>query len=1130
MKPPALPALSHELIRASAGSGKTYHLAVRYLALLVRGAEPSSILATTFTRKAAGEILQRVLARLAAAAGENADPQRARLAADLGMKVLPRALVLELLQVVSRSMDRLAIVTIDSFLHRLAGGFRLELGLAASLALVAEDDPQALALRRRAIEAVLADDDLFQMLDLLRRLHQDSPGRSVTNTLDSIFLQLYPLYRQAPDRAVWTKLPASGGGPTDPKILAELAGQLLAAGEIAQHAAAAKQADSRLVKAILDDHQRLHARQWDAFLENGLVPKILKGETTYYNKPWPPEVDKVYQALGAQVRGYFLYHLARRTEAFHELLARFDKHYSALRRREGVLLFSDLPHLLGQELPQHPDLLDTIYYRLDGQLHHLLLDEFQDTSLEQWRVLQPMAQEISAHADGSRTLLCVGDVKQSIYGWRGGCPEIFDLLAQRLHLPDEAVMRWNHSYRSSPVVLDAVNTVFAGLPRLPSLAEYPAAGAWAVDFAPHQSKTPRRPGFVQLLTSPRDPQGDDAADNDDDAHAPDSDGPPSAIPAHDRFVGDFLGDLARRMPGLSIGVLLRRNKKIPLLLHLLRQQGLEASGEGGGLLTDDPGVNLILSALTLADHPGDSAAVFHVRHSPLADELELANTTPQAAESAARKIRRQLLAEGYSALLARWAKILAPHAGPRGLIRLHQLLELAERSRQTSALRPGAFVQAVQNSTVEEPSPAAIRVMTIHRAKGLEFDIVVLPELDQPLLGRPPLAYTVRQDPTGPVEAVYASIIKKALALDPALQHAHQQHEFRQLREELCGLYVAMTRPRHALYMIVPARKQNKSGLGKRRFSYATLLIEAFGIQNEAADVPQILHAQGDAGWHQTVAATMQASGPELASVPLALTDLQVHWPSESAGPRRSWARVSPSSLEQEGLVQAGDLLAPVPHEGAQRGLVMHAWLRRIAWLPPEVPPEVAPEVKSAQPPALPGGTSRLGATQHAEGCCVQSPENAPGNIDDRTLLAIARREAPQQTEAWHQELRAEFRRLLGNPALADALRGPPRDDGWDVELWRERSFAVRHGQRLLCGTFDRVVIRRQAGQVRSVDLLDFKTDFVQPGGANMPQLLARYQPQMEAYRQALSAMLGVEGKTIRARLLFVRAGECREV
>src|SRR5438105_4217005 len=102
--------LEHQLIRASAGSGKTHQLTNRYLRLLARGAEPDTILATTFTRKAAGEILRRVLARLATAAGSLHEAQK--LAKQLEAEAVPDFITL--LRPMVRSLHRVRIGTLDS--------------------------------------------------------------------------------------------------------------------------------------------------------------------------------------------------------------------------------------------------------------------------------------------------------------------------------------------------------------------------------------------------------------------------------------------------------------------------------------------------------------------------------------------------------------------------------------------------------------------------------------------------------------------------------------------------------------------------------------------------------------------------------------------------------------------------------------------------------------------------------------------------------------------------------------------------------------------------------------------------------------------------------------------------------
>ncbi len=102
---------------------------------------------------------------------------------------------------------------------------------------------------------------------------------------------------------------------------------------------------------------------------------------------------------------------------------------------------------------------DSLAFRLDGSIEHLLLDEFQDTSCAQWRVFEPLARAIKAKP--SRSFFCVGDVKQAIYAWRGGMSAIFETLQSTLgDLPEETLTK---SYRSSQPIIDTVNQVFGNL-------------------------------------------------------------------------------------------------------------------------------------------------------------------------------------------------------------------------------------------------------------------------------------------------------------------------------------------------------------------------------------------------------------------------------------------------------------------------------------------------------------------------------------------------------------------------------------------------------------------------------------------------------------------------------------------
>ena len=146
------------------------------------------------------------------------------------------------------------------------------------------------------------------------------------------------------------------------------------------------------------------------------------------------------------------------------------------------------------------DHLLATYERLDARIDHVLLDEFQDTSRFQYRVLDPVMDEVIDES-GTRTFFCVGDVKQAIYGWRGGCRALFDLVEERL--PAGSAVSLDRSWRSSPVVLDAVNRIFTGVAEtMPEAEDAATAETWAHDFHPHEAAHDDRPGVRRVVHRP----------------------------------------------------------------------------------------------------------------------------------------------------------------------------------------------------------------------------------------------------------------------------------------------------------------------------------------------------------------------------------------------------------------------------------------------------------------------------------------------------------------------------------------------------------------------------------------------------------------------------------------------------
>jgi ATP-dependent exoDNAse (exonuclease V) beta subunit len=1046
----------HIVIRASAGTGKTYQLAVRFIGLLAAGARPEEILATTFTRKAAGEILDRVLHWLARAAVDN--QERANLAKEIGDPGLTREKCRDLLIATVRRLHTLRVGTLDSYFLQVAMNFGQELGLPPGWSIC--DEQIDAFLRDEAIELLLGRGKLADLLTLVHSLTKGAAARSVSRLVRDTVASLFELYRETTPEA-WQQIEVCKGFQA-----AELE-------EVLQEIAALPLENKRMDAARGEDLERFRVANWEKFIGNGLAGKVHSGECTFYGKPLPPDVVKLYQRLLKHVESILVGQVARQTEATRDLLVRFAEHYHALQLEERALRFSDVTLRLADGAAQVE--LDRLAFRLDGGVRHLLLDEFQDTSPAQWRVLRPLAETVTKRAGSS--FFCVGDAKQAIYGWRGGVAEIFDALDGQLKGLNEDSL--DESCRSAQPVIDAVNAVFQNLAKHPNLDKLEAPmRQWQEDFPPHTTARKELAGHVTLAVAPQ--VGDDQ----------------DQMLALFQHAADNVQELYRAAPRASIGVLVRTNTALARLIYELKSRGVPASEEGGNPLVDSTAVELVLSLLRIGDHPGDCVARFHVAKSPLAEALELRDWRDDAA--AARlsgKVRRELLDYGYGPTVFKYAKLLAPHCDERDQSRLQQLVELAYEYQSTSTLRTSDFLRLVATRRVADPQSADVQVMTIHQAKGLQFDAVFLPELEAKLVGQPDRFVAGRPGPTEPVNVVCRLADKTVRQFFPKpLQKLFEDDMCLEVSESLCVLYVAMTRAVHALHMIIAPAKGNEKSMPK---TFAGLLRATLGGGKPAVG-GSTLYEQGDAKWFASKAAKKTAA----ATAGMETRDRDqgaVHLARAVAQRERSWERMSPSSLEGGVRIVGATVLAPRSPMALGIGTLFHAWLAEIEWIEDGLP-------------------------------------------SDKALQAIATRIRAETGASADQiaEHIARFRQQLGAKPIAGLLSrkfyDAPANLGLKLKTWpgggvelsalRERAFAIRQEDALLTGSIDRLVVIKSGEKPIAADVIDFKTDEIPP--ADKKTLNARvdfYRPQMEAYRGAAARLLSLEAGRIAARLIFLSAG-----
>jgi ATP-dependent helicase/nuclease subunit A len=1059
----------HVVIRASAGTGKTYQLAVRFIGLLAAGARPEEILATTFTRKAAGEILDRVLFWLASAASD--DQERAQLAKAIGVKSLTRDECRDLLIATIRRLHALRIGTLDSYFLQVATSFGQELGLPPGWSIC--DELMDSQLREEAIEQVLSRGRLADLLTLVHSLTKGAAARSVARLVRDTVSGLFELYRET-EPAAWTEI-AVGKGLDEREL--EVALQAIAALSIG---------DKRMEGARREDLERFRAGNWEGFIDKGLTAKVLSGECAFYKKPLPPELIKLYEQLLAHVKSILLAQVARQTEATQQLLARFAEHYHVLQLDERALRFSDVTFRLAQAASVVGP--ERLAFRLDGGIRHVLFDEFQDTAPAQWRVLRPLAQSVTAQNGGS--FFCVGDAKQAIYGWRGGVAEIFDALGGQLQGLGSLTL--DQSYRSAPPVIDAVNAVFQNLTshlNLDKLTE--PIRRWQAAFPPHSTARQDLAGQVTLTTAPE--TADDEPQTD----------------VTFRYAATRIRDCVALAPQASIGVLVRTNAAVGRLIYELRSLGIPASEEGGNPLVDSPAVELILSVLKLADHPADSVARFHLATSPLGELIGIHDYRHDAAVSRfGQQARRQLLHEGYGATLFAFARRLTPSCDARDLSRLQQLVELAYEYQPTSTLRTSDFIRLVETRRIADPQSADVRVMTIHQAKGLQFDVVFLPELEAKLKGQPDRFVAGRPSPTEMVNIVCRSANEAVRQFFPAsLQKLFEDDASLEVSESLCVLYVAMTRAVHALHMIVAPARANEKSLPK---TFAGLLRATLAPGQPAAG-GRTLYEHGNVKWFPSVVGTLRVPSevsrqPESDGTPTHSVGAQVPTTIKLAPParhrERGLERTSPSALEGGSRLSATSVLTARAEQAFGVGTLIHAWLEQIEWLKAGVPSDE--DLRQI--------ATRL--------------RSEIGDVSKQLDAHIARFRQQLAAPPISAVLSPQYYESPANLGLTGFKSkawpgGPP-----ELTVHREKPFAIRTGDELLTGSIDRLVVIKAGGQIVAADVIDFKTDELPVGdAAALQQKVEFYRPQIDAYRAAAATLLRLEAGHVALRLVFLAIG-----
>ncbi len=832
------------VVEACAGAGKTWMLVSRVLRALLDGAEPQQILAITFTRKAAGEMRARLDEWLAAnAEGASTAAERQAALRQRGLDAAEAARLEPALAGLYEQLLRggrvVEVRTFHAWFTQLLAHAPLALVQRLQLPLQHEliEDPFVLrdALLRRFHRAVQADAALRQDYFALVARH----GRS------TLLSWLDAAWRRGPEiQRADAAGSAEGGVPPAEELWPACAG-LVDPAELLQQPPLARDIDALArqlekgkvkaqeaagkLRAALDNTDPSAAFEL-AF--NALF--TLKGEPRKSLGDTPQQLALLEALRELQtMRTQQLAHIdhAAMLRLSRLLLAEF----ATLKRRLGLVDMPDLERA-AEALLGDSDIAGWVQQRLDQRLRHVLIDEFQDTSPLQWQALQSWLSSYAGAgggASGQRPLsvFIVGDPKQSIYRFRNAEPRVFAAAREFVALGlDGQVLECDHTRRNAPPVIDALNAVFGD--------------AAVVDgWGPFRAHTTASTETGQVLRLPgvtyESPQPAAAA-----AGWRDSLTEPRREPEAQRRAAEAAQVAAAvaallHEHGLQAGevmVLSRTRATLGAVASALAARGLPHVLAEPLKLHETPEALDLVALLDVLASPGHDLALARALKSPLlgATDADLLWLSGQAdgqrhwlpvllatdsAPSAALARAQGLLTHWATAadrlpphdlldrivhegdLVARLAAAVPADRRAAALQAVDALLAAALAHRGARLLSLYAFVRELRAGRVAASRAApshAVQLLTVHGAKGLEARAVVIADTDP--AERPGERATVLVD--WPVEQPAprrVAFVRSVAAAAPSLAELVADEARAAAREEINGLYVAMTRAREWL-------------------------------------------------------------------------------------------------------------------------------------------------------------------------------------------------------------------------------------------------------------------------------------------------------------------------------------------
>ncbi len=1127
-------------VSANAGSGKTHVLTQRVIRLLLAGARPSAILCLTYTKAAASEMSNRVFRTLSKWALLDDATLSREIEAMEGTPPV-RAMLAEARRLFARALETpggLKIQTIHAFCEALLHQFPLEANVAGHFTVL---DERAAAdiigdVRRNLLVAATAEDDaeLAAAFATVMDYGSDSGLETLIGEIVSQRSALTESLRAIRDGSYERLLRRKLGLAQDAtreachEALQHLPGfsgaQGLAYISFAGQAGGAKVQESvQKLSAILtesDPQRRLSAIQDFAFTQTGKI----RSNQAFYSAAMLKQ-DPALEQRVADMLTHVVEHLdalrkldlLEASSAALTIADRLVRDYEDLKRRFGYMDFEDLIDRAANLLTRS-DAGPWIHYKLDQGIDHILVDEAQDTSPVQWRIIRALSEEFFAGKSArnlSRTLFAVGDEKQSIYSFQGARPEKLASEGRHAKAMAEAAalefrsIRLPLSFRSTDHVLSAVDQVFS----VPENSRGLGEGGASVT---HQSSRIGHPGLTEVweMIAPVESTEEDDWTLPFDA-TPET--TPPAILAR-RIADTIAGWIGNEIivedkkarpvrPGDVLVLVRKRDGFVNALTRALKSRNaIPVGGADRLVLTRHIAIQDLMALGRFMLLPDDDLSLAALSKSPLMglseEALMLAAAGRGQRESLWQRFR-VLAAEGNAAfaqsvdLIEAWrrlaatrnpfdffSRILGPMGGRRKFFArlgtevtdvLDEFLALALEHGSKGLPGLQSFISSLELDppTVKREQDKGrdeVRIMTVHASKGLEAPIVFLVDDGSAPFnaGHMPKLRLIEESEDAPSLPVWLSDASLAVSIteeDAARRKALAEEEYRRL------LYVGMTRAADRL-IICGHRKKREVPDCWHKLVWSALALDADRCR-------------------ETVFKTRTEEWAGLV------------W--TSGRPMRELERHEEQARAASDFPLPASLLKPLPP---------HMRLPR-----PLSPSGAAAELEGVGPRPAPGSRLFGNAEQTSfaikRGKTIHRLFQVLPDFPQSERRAAAERYLARAAAEWREEDRyvalEQVFAVLENPDFASLFGPTARAEASliGVLATAERQFSV-------AGRIDRLSV-----EAKRVIIADFKTDRAPPNRAD--DISKAYVAQLAIYRQILRPLY--PGREIECRLIFTTSG-----